>query len=368
MEKKPRVMVVDDEKRNLRLMEALLMPLGYEVILAGNGEEALEKVRQKPPDVVLLDIMMPGIDGFEVARLLKSEEKTMGIPIVMVTALREAEDRVKALEAGADDFLMKPIEKSELEARVRSLLKVKQYYDHMRDYRDKLESDVHQKTRLLREALEKLKRASLDTIFRLSSAAEYKDEDTASHIIRIGHFAALVARRLGLNDRTVETILYASPMHDIGKIGIPDRVLLKPGKLDAGEWKTMKEHTLIGRRILKDSNSDLIKMAEITAVSHHEKWDGSGYPEGLKGAEIPQEGRIVAVADVFDALTSKRPYKEPFPLDRSFAIIEENRGSHFDPEIVDAFFSLKEQIVTIKERYTGGEESLLRRMAGTNGC
>ncbi len=363
METKPKILVVDDEVRNLRLMEAMLMPLGYEVILAGDGEEALEKVREIPPDVILLDVMMPRMDGFEVARRLKEDEETTIIPIVMVTALREVSDRVKALEVGADDFLSKPVERTELRARVQSLVKVKAYNDHMRDYQKELEAEVARRTEQLRQAFEKIKAASLETIFRLSRAAEYKDEDTGAHIQRMSHYAATVARKMGLDESTVETILYASPMHDVGKIGIPDHILLKPGKLNLDDWEIMKQHTIIGGKILEGSEAGFIELAEVIALTHHEKWDGSGYPEELKGSEIPLAGRIVALADVFDALTSKRPYRRlPFSVEESFDIIKEGQGSHFDPEVMDAFFAVTDEILSIKEEHQDEHESLLVRM------
>lgn len=365
MGKKAKILVVDDEDRNLRLMEAMLIPLGYEVVLAHDGEEALQKVKEIPPDVILLDVMMPKMDGFEVARRLKEEEETQIIPIVMVTALREVADRVKALEVGADDFLSKPVERTELRARVQSLVKVKAYNDHMRDYQKELEAEVARRTEQLRQAFEKIKAASLDTIYRLSRAAEYRDEDTGAHIQRMSHYAAAVARKLGLDENTAETILYAAPMHDVGKIGIPDHILLKPGKLDPDEWEIMKQHAIIGGKILEGSDAEFIQLAEVIALTHHEKWDGSGYPRGLKGTEIPLAGRITAIADVFDALTSKRPYRrEPFSLEKTFAFIEEGQGSHFDPEVVEAFFAIKDEILAIKEEHKDQHESLLVRMVG----
>jgi putative two-component system response regulator len=348
---KPRILAVDDENRNLRLLEAILIPLGYEVALAKDGVEALKKVREKPPDVILLDVMMPRMDGFEVARLLKEQEDTRIIPIVMVTALRETQDRIKALEVGVDDFISKPVEKTELRARVQSLLKVKAYNDHMREYQKGLEAEVEKRTEQLRQAFEKIKAASLDTIYRLSQAAEYKDEDTGAHIQRMSRYAAAIVREMGMDDKYVETILYASPMHDVGKIGIPDYILLKPGKLNPKEWETMKQHTFIGAKILSGSDAEFIKLAEIIALTHHEKWNGSGYPRGLKGLEIPLAGRAVAVADVFDALTSNRPYKNPFSLEKSFSIIKNERGKHFDPDIVDAFFAIENEILSIKKNY-----------------
>lgn len=359
-----KILVVDDENNNLKLMEAMLVPLGYEVILAKDGEQALEKVHLTAPDLILLDIMMPGMDGFEVARRLKEDEETKIIPIVMVTVLKEVEDRVKALEVGADDFLNKPVDILELKARVQSLLKVKAYNDHMRTHQKELEGEVAKRTEQLRQAFEKIKKASLETIYRLSRAAEYRDEDTGAHIQRISHYSAAIARKLGLNERTVESILYATPMHDVGKIGIPDRILLKPGKLDPDEWEIMKQHTIMGGGILKGPDAGFIKLAEAIALTHHEKWDGSGYPEGLKGVKINQAGRITAISDVFDALTSKRPYKEPFSLEKSFAIIKEGRGKHFDPDVVDAFFAVQDEILSMKDKYKDEGESLLVRMVG----
>ena len=367
MDTKPKILVVDDEPRNLRLMEAMLMPLGYEVIVAGDGEEALEKVREIPPDVILLDVMMPRMDGFEVARRLKEDEETTVVPIVMVTALRDVADRVKALEVGADDFLSKPVERTELRARVQSLVKVKAYNDHMRDYQKELEAEVAKRTEQLRQAFEQIKVASLDTIYRLSRAAEYKDEDTGEHILRMSNYSAAIARQMGQDETTVEAILYAAPMHDVGKIGIPDHILLKPGKLNLDEWEIMKQHTIIGRRILEGADAEFIRLAEVIAITHHERWDGSGYPNGLSGAEIPFAGRVVAIADVFDALVSRRPYKEPFSLEKSFAIIKKGRGSHFAPDVADAFFAIEDEILSIKERYKDQHESLLVRMFGGEG-
>lgn len=364
MDKKAKILCADDEDRNLLLLEGMLIPLGYEVILARDGEGALERVRETRPDVILLDVMMPKMGGFEVARQLKHNEDTRIIPIVMVTALRDVEDRVKAFEVGADDFLSKPVDQMELRARVQSLVKVKAYHDHMRDYQKELEADVAKRTEQLRRAFERIKTASLGTVHRLSRAAEFKDEDTGAHILRMSNYSATVARKMGLNEKTVESILYAAPMHDIGKIGTPDRILLKPGKLDSDEWEVMKQHTTNGGQILAGSAAGFIKLAEIVALTHHEKWDGSGYPNGLKDKKIPLVGQIVAIADVFDALTSKRPYKEPFSIEKSFDIIKESRESHFDPDVVDAFFAIEDEILAIKEKYKDEGESLLFQFAG----
>ena len=328
-----------------------MIPLGYDTILARDGIEALDKVRKIPPDVILLDIMMPKMDGFEVVRQLKEDDATKIIPIVMVTALEEVKDRVKALQAGADDFLSKPVDETELEARVGSLVKVKAYNDHMLNYQKELEAEVAKQTEQLRRAFEKIKLASIDTIHRLSRAAEYKDKDTGAHLQRMSHYAVTIAREVGMDRETVETILYAAPMHDVGKIGIPDQILLKPGKLDPEEWEIIKQHSILGAQILVGSDAESLKLAEVIALTHHEKWDGSGYPKNLKGSDIPLLGRITAIADVFDALTSKRPYKEPFSLEKAFSIIKEGRGSHFDPQVVDAFLAVEDEILSIKDKY-----------------
>ncbi len=351
MKKKPVILVVDDEERNLRLMEALLTPMGYEISLAQSGMQAFEMVVANPPDVILLDIMMPKIDGFEVARRMKGDERTCMIPIVMVTNLADVEDRVKALRAGADDFLSKPVDKLELSARVGSLVKVKAFNDHMRNHREKLEAEVGERTRQLQEAFKKIKEASRETIHRLSRAAEFKDKDTVGHLFRVSNYAALIARKIGLGEKTVESILLAAPMHDIGKIGVPDHILRKPGKLAPEEWEIMKRHTVFGAKILEGSKVGFIRLAEVIAMTHHEKWDGTGYPRKLAGRKIPLVGRIMAIADVFDALTTRRPYKEAFPVEKSFEIIRQGRGSHFDPELVDVFISVAEKVFEIREEY-----------------
>lgn len=354
MEKPRQILVVEDEIMPSRLLTTILTRLGYTVETAFDGIAALEKVESSPPDLILLDLKLPRMDGFEVARRLKQEDKTKIIPIVVVSSFADVENRIKALEAGADDFLSKPIDQVELRARVQSLLKVKMFNDHMVNYQKILEVEVEKRTQQLSQAFnelkcafDKIKKASLDTTFRLAQAAESKNGETGSHIKRIGYYSTAIAKVMGLPPKDIELILYASPMHDIGKIGIPDRILLKPGPLDAEEWEIMKLHTSIGGRILSNSDSYVIQMAERIALTHHEKWDGSGYPDGLKGSQIPLWGRICAIVDVFDALTNNRPYKKAFPIAQSLEILKKSTGTHFDPEVSEAFFSIQEEILSI---------------------
>jgi len=351
MKDKPVILVVDDQIQNIELLEAYLFPYTYEIRRAVNGKEALTILSSDKIDLILLDVMMPDMNGFEVTRWIRENDKYRLLPIILVTALHETEDRVKGIEAGCDDFISKPIDKLELLARVRSLIKVKAYNDLLKNYREELESEVALRTRDLKNALERIKEASLETIYRLSIASESRDYDTGAHIKRVSRYAATIALQMGLDKSTVESILYAAPMHDLGKLGIPDQILIKSSDLGPVEWEIMKKHTVIGAKILKDSDAEFISVAETIALCHHEKWDGSGYPNGLKGKEIPITARITAIADVFDALISKRPYKEPFTVEKSFAIIDEGRGGHFDPDVVDAFFAVKDEIISIKKQY-----------------
>jgi putative two-component system response regulator len=358
MEQPSKILVVEDDMMNSRLLATILTRLGYTVDTAFDGVTGLEKVESFQPDLILLDLNLPRMDGYEVARRLKQSDDSKIIPIVVVSSFAEVENRIKALDAGADDFLSKPVDQVELRARVQSLLKVKLYNDHMVSYQKTLEEEVDNRTRQLRQAFEelknateKLKKASLDTTVRLSQAAEYKDTETGCHIKRMGYYAAAIAKAMDLPSQDIEALLYAAPMHDIGKIGIPDRILLKAGSLDDREWEIMKQHTVIGSNILSGSDFHVLQMADQIALGHHEKWDGSGYPGGLKGSGIPQWGRISAIADVFDALTTGRPYKKAFSLDRSLEILKQSRETHFDPDVFDAFFSIEEEILSIRRQY-----------------
>lgn len=338
------VLVVDDSAINRRLLQSLLERMALRVQLAEDGQAALDSVAADPPDLILLDVMMPGMDGLEVLRRLKNSGVTYPIPVVMVTAMQELDTRVEALEIGADDFLAKPIVAVELKARVRSLLKSKALHDQMVRHQETLEAEVARRTVKLRSVV-------LDTVQRLSQAGEFRDELTGNHVARMAAYSAAVARAMGLAETTVDAILMAAPLHDVGKIGIPDRILLKPGPLDPEEWAIMKTHTTMGAQILAGSEGNVLKLAEVVALTHHERWDGKGYPRGLAGREIPLVGRIIAIADVFDALTTRRPYKPPFPLEKSLEVIREDSGSHFDPRVVETFLSIQEEILSIKFAY-----------------
>ncbi|MGR3177222.1 MAG: HD domain-containing phosphohydrolase [Candidatus Anammoxibacter sp.] len=346
-----KILIVDDEEMIRSMVEDVLVPVGYDVIQACNGLDALEKIKESSPDVVLTDVNMPKMDGFELLKQLKENEETKTIPIVMVTALNEMSVRIKAIELGVDDFLGKPMDILELRARIKSLLKVKAYNDYMQDYQKELKAEVEKRTKEVELALKKAHKASHETIFILSRAAEYRDEDTGAHILRVSHYASAIARKLGQSEEEIEMILYGAPLHDVGKIGIPDNILMKPGKLSHDEFEIMKGHVNLGAGILKGSDSPFIKIGEEIALSHHEKWDGSGYPVGLKGEDIPLSGRIVALADVFDALTTRRPYKKPFSVEKALEIIKEGRGTHFDPTVMDAFFDTFDEILRIKGTY-----------------
>jgi len=508
MNKDFRVLIVDDVPKNVRLLEAYLIAAGYSTESAYTGEETLGKVAEQPPDLILLDVMMPGMDGFEVCKRLKSDENTRIIPIIMITALDGMEDKVRGIEAGADDFLTKPVNKLELMARVgnltrnkklndrvirfqdqlKSLMEIstfsKRYEDRqlllrdfargvltmtqgegvaisflrageivtemevnlpadvkkrfdendsighqviqrgesvvvpkdrfnseygleynylgvplvdvdgvptgaihvfgceddmhdevvrlvtiaaqrlsyelrLKDYNRRLEYEVELRTSELSRALIEIKRtndglikAQTETIFRLARAAEYRDEDTAAHINRMSNYTYIIARRLKLDTIFCDLIKVSSIMHDVGKIGVPDNILLKKGKLTPDEYDVIKEHTLIGYKILEGSESEVLKMSERIALYHHEKWNGLGYPYGLKNTSIPLEARITAMADVFDALTTKRVYKPAFAVETAIAMIQNDVGTHFDPTVADAFMGAIDEILQVKQRFT----------------
>jgi putative two-component system response regulator len=357
-----RILIVDDEPAVRRVLHKLLRNRGYEVIEAASGQQALDMLETCEVDTVLLDVRMPGLTGVEVCRRIRANPKMARTPVVFVTAAADQVSRREAREAGGDDFLSKPFDEVELRARVRNSVQSKMYSDNLASESQRLRVAVDDRTKQLQDATAalnraraELDRAQRETIERLTKAAEFRDDETASHLQRMSHYSRLLARRRGLDDYTCELIRVASPMHDVGKIGIPDSILLKPGKLTSEEYDIMKQHAEIGYRILSGSDSPLLELAASIARSHHEKWNGSGYPCGLAGEAIPVEGRIVAVADVFDALTSRRPYKKAWPVAEAIALLEAGRGEHFDPELVDLFLGGMDEVLAIKGRFREDE-------------
>jgi putative two-component system response regulator len=319
-----KILIVDDEPLNLKVLKQVLQD-NYRLSFAKNGMDALELVKKEKPSLILLDVMMPGMTGFEVCRTLKNDPETNTIPVIFVTALADEADESEGFAAGGVDYINKPISPALVRARVKTHLSL-----------------VH---------IDELKRTHLELIQRLGRAAEFKDNETGMHVMRMSHVSGRLALQLGMDPHFSEQLIHAAPMHDIGKIGIPDHVLLKPGKLDDQELAMMRKHPQMGAKILDNSTSPLIKLAHSVALYHHEKWDGSGYPFGLKGEEIPLEARIVAVADVFDALLNKRPYKEAWPVEDAVAEIEANRGKHFDPAIVDAMLQCLPDLLEINNNW-----------------
>ena len=362
-----KVMIVDDESVNIEIVKAYLEEEGFENFIATtDSTQAVDMVRQGNPDIVLLDIKMPKVSGLEILEILRRDHDLMMIPAVVLTAANDPDIKLQALRLGASDFLAKPVDPSELMLRLENVLAVKAYQDHLADYSEKLEQQVKLRT-------EELVRSRQEAIHCLARAGEYRDDDTGHHVTRVGRYSALIASELGFPQAAVDLIEQAAQLHDVGKIGIPDAILHKPGKLDPQEFDIIREHCGIGRRIINPlsheesirlkthtsvglqimgtTNSPVLRLAAVIAATHHEKWDGSGYPKGLAGNAIPIEGRVVAVADVFDALSSSRPYKEAFPLERCLKIVIDGRGKHFDPRVLDAFLRRQEEAIQIREHY-----------------
>jgi putative two-component system response regulator len=321
---RPSILVVDDEATNLQVLRQILQD-EYRLLFAKDGQKALELARTERPNLILLDVMMPDMTGLEACAQLKSDAATASIPVIFVSALSSTDDEAAGFALGAVDYITKPVSAPIVKARVRNHLSLVRS-DELRDTR-------------------------LQIIQRLGLAAEYKDNETGLHVIRMSHYSQVLARAAGWSEAAAEELLAAAPMHDVGKIGIPDAILLKPGPLTPEEWATMKRHPLIGAEIIGDHPSSLLQMARQIALAHHEKFDGTGYPYGLAGEAIPIEARIVAIADVFDALTTARPYKKAWSVEDACKTIAEGAGKHFDPALVELFFAHQDAILAIKHRW-----------------
>ncbi|NMG42511.1 response regulator [Aromatoleum toluvorans] len=355
---KATILVVDDTPDNLSLMSGLLKDR-YRVKVANNGEKALRIVRgDAPPELILLDIMMPGLSGYDVCEALKADAATRDIPIIFLTAMTATEDETKGLALGAADFITKPVNPPVMLARVATQLKVKAAADFLRDQNAYLEAEVARRTREL-AAIQDV------AILAMASLAETRDSDTGNHIRRTQFYVRALAIHLQphprfrhfLTDATIDMLFKSAPLHDIGKVGIPDRILLKPGRFSADEFETMKAHTTLGRDAILHAEKmlgmdvDFLRLAKEIAYYHQEKWDGSGYPEGIAGDAIPISARLMALADVYDALISRRVYKDGMSHAEAAVIIREGRGSHFDPDVVDAFVDLQDEFRAIAARF-----------------
>ncbi len=336
------ILIVDDTPENIQLLSDVLTP-AYKVKAALNGERALTIAVSDPvPDMILLDVMMPGLDGLEVCRRLKANPKSAAIPVIFVTGLAEEQNEERGLALGAVDYITKPISPPIVRARVKT---------HLALYRQNLELEAK-----VRERTEELLRTRQEIIRRLGRAAEFRDNETGLHVIRMSHYAHLLARGLRISDDWADLVMNAAPMHDVGKIGVPDHILLKPGRLDAGEWAVMSRHPRIGADIIGDHPSEILRMAREIALGHHEKWDGGGYPQGLRGAAIPLAARIAAIADVFDALTSARPYKPAWPVEEAKNFMIEQSGRHFDPHLMDIFGEVFGDLLEIRRQHADRPE------------
>lgn len=357
------IMVVDDEFVNVKVVRKYLKDAGYQNFVTTNdSREAFSLIQHHRPDVLILDVMMPHVDGLQILSAIRRDETTHHIPVLILTASDDSQTKINALDLGATDFLRKPVDPTELVVRVRNVLIVKQHLDQLASYSTQLEKEVLARTQELNDS-------RAEVIHALAVAGEQRDQETGNHVIRVARYAGILANELGLKQAQAELLEQVAVLHDVGKIGIPDAILLKPGKLSADEFDMMKKHCEFGMNILMGvagktheltkcstgerrlSRSPILRTAAMIAMSHHEKWDGSGYPSGLKGEGIPIEGRICAVADVFDALSTRRPYKPAFEWERCCEILEQGSGNHFDPAVVDAFFARQTDIREVQRKY-----------------
>ena len=345
------ILLVDGDPVNVKLLAEILRVNGFQNVLSTTDPREVEELcDEHEVDLIILEINLPYLDGFEVMGRLGSDRKSSEIPVIVITALADTSTRNRILHDGARDYLTKPFNRSEVVSRIRNALEVHLLYKQVKRHNERLED-------LVKERTDEIYATRLKIIRRLSRAAEFRDNETGMHINRMSSYSELLARGIGMSERDCAIMLNASPLHDVGKIGIPDRILLKQGKLSKDEWEIMKGHTLIGTKILDGDNCDLLSAAQMIALTHHEKWDGSGYPNGLSGEDIPLIGRIVAVSDVFDALTSERPYKRAWTVDVAFEYLSKEKGKHFDAELVDCFLGLRPEVLEIKARYAEGGET-----------
>lgn len=358
------VMVIDDEAINIKLVRKVLQEVGFvQFSDVTDPRQALSSIRRAAPDVILLDIMMPHISGLEILEAIRATAQLKHVPVLILTASADRETKLEALELGATDFLTKPVDRAELIPRVRNALKMKACHDHFRNYSTHLEETVRQRT-------EEVVNSRLQVVHCLAKAAEFHDDVTGQHIVRVGRYAGLIGEELGLSSNEAQLLELAAQLHDVGKIGIPDAILRKEGSLTPEEFaivqehcamgksvfdgheqhesSEMREHSILGSKLLGTASSPLLRLASRIALTHHERWDGEGYPIGLSGEDIPLEGRITAVADVFDALSGKRCYKDAYPMDRCFELLEAGRGKQFDPMVLDAFLRRRDDVIDIQ--------------------
>jgi len=349
-----RIVIVDDNPTNVLVLKRLIEQKlsGHETISFTSPVEALTWCEQEESDLILLDYMMPEVNGLTFIQRFRAMRENREVPIIMITADSDKNIRYQALEVGANDFLNKPIDQLELVARVNNSLALRRGQKQLRNRAEWLGNEI-------KKATATIKAQEREALIMLSKAAEFRDPETGAHIDRMSHYSQLIAANLGMSVKDQEMILDAAPMHDIGKVGTPDAILLKPGKLSVEEFAIMKEHATYGHAILKDSDSPLLQIAANIALCHHEKFNGLGYPRGLKGEGIPLFARIVAVADVFDALTSERPYKSAWEMERAVKLLEDEKGHHFDPQCVEAFLQDRDAILRIKERHQDEPEGAI---------
>jgi putative two-component system response regulator len=346
---KGNILIVDDEESICDIISDYLQLRGFCCLTSNSVDGALKILNSTKIDCILSDIKMPGRSGLDLLKLVSS--KWPDLAVILITGHGEINTAVTAMQEGAYDFILKPIQLEHVTKSVLNALEKQKLKEELKNYQKNLEELVEKRTEQINETLKALKSSHLETIHILANAAEYRDDETGSHVLRISKYCEILARWMRLKKEHVWMITKASPLHDIGKIGIPDSILLKPAPLTSAEFEIMKTHPVIGKEILKNAKSNLLKIAEQIAYSHHEKWDGSGYPLSLSEEQIPLSGRITALADVFDALTMKRCYKPAFSLEKSIEIMREGKGSHFDPEIMDAFLDSLESINEVYNIY-----------------